>query len=118
MDDVTVLESVTPVNGASALIRLKSSLSSRPGPTEQTHRTHTHCSKDTVLATQPLSAIFLSLELKDNLSAMLDFFFLVFSWDAICLSKDLSTLGSGELPSSGREEASGSNCLNKKHCCP
>lgn len=74
MDDVTVLESVTPVNGASALIRLKSSLSSRPGPTEQTHRTHTHCSKDTVLATQPLSAIFLSLELKDNLSAMLDFF--------------------------------------------
>lgn len=78
MDDVTVLESVTPVNGASALIRLKSSLSSRPGPTEQTHRTHTHCSKDTVLATQPLSAIFLSLELKDNLSAMLDFFFLGF----------------------------------------
>lgn len=118
MDDVTVLESVTPVNGASALIRLKSSLSSRSGLTEQTHSQNTRCSKDTVLATQPLSALFLSLELKDNLVAMFDFFLGFLMGCHLLVKRSVNSVWDlGSYHPVG-EEASGSNCLNKKHCCP
>lgn len=92
---MTVPESVTPGNGASALDKLKSSPAQQLRLyCEQTHSqsTHTILKRHSPGNSQPVSAIFLSLELKDNLVEMLGFFFLVFLWDAIWLSKDPSTL--------------------------